>query len=397
MPLGGLDDCWILVGHAAAPSWSYAANRPTPSLDSVWRTDRQQWVVHDRHRAGLTAEKRPLKVGCTEAATRHRVHLLRVVGHLPEHAASVDVHRPEGRCRTSLEAGNRGVYRSGCRRQQRYGDWRAAMPPKGLAQDVRYLVGAAAIAAQHMPTQCRGAALGDGRHQLELRQAQVAALRLAPSDADRVDGGFGHPDDACFRPQVEALRRDRDVPSVIDTTMNTDDWGLHTLWNARGVVVLRDVELERSLRHGSRAELRRMGTRVKMAAPIMDRAGPVGLMCVDWMDACEPAGDDRRVHFEEIAAVVLGPVMGTSLRLAGDTLSATRPTHDENPEPFHSLTAAERTVARLAVDGLSYKEIARRLDRSVSTVDHQLRSARSKLGVRSTARLVNLMSGLRSH
>ena len=216
-------------------------------------------------------------------------------------------------------------------------------------------------------------------------------------DADRVDGGFGHPDDACFRPQVEALRRDRDVPSVIDTTMNTADWGLHTLWNARGVVVLRDVELERSLRHGSRAELRRMGTRVKMAAPIMDRAGPVGLMCVDWMDACEPAGDDRRAHFEEIAAVVLGPVMGTSLRLAGDTLSATRPTHDETPEPFHSLTAAERTVARLAVDGLSYKEIARRLDRSVSTVDHQLRSARSKLGVRSTARLVNLMSGHRSH
>ena len=43
MPLGGLDDCWILVGHAAAPR-SYAANRPTPSLHSAWRTDRQQWV-----------------------------------------------------------------------------------------------------------------------------------------------------------------------------------------------------------------------------------------------------------------------------------------------------------------------------------------------------------------
>jgi DNA-binding NarL/FixJ family response regulator len=89
--------------------------------------------------------------------------------------------------------------------------------------------------------------------------------------------------------------------------------------------------------------------------------------------------------------------MSTSLRLAGDMLSATRSTHDETTEPFRILTAAERAVARLAVDGLSYKEIARRLDRSVSTVDHQLRSARSKLGVRSTARLVNLMSGLRSH
>ena len=216
-------------------------------------------------------------------------------------------------------------------------------------------------------------------------------------DADRVDGGFGHPDDACFRPQVEALRRDRDVPSVIGMTLNTADWGLHALWNAQGVVVLRDEELEHSLSDGTRAELRRMRTRVKMAAPITDRAGPVGLMCVDWMDACEPAGDDRRAHFEEIAAGVLGPVMSMSLRLAGDVPGTARPTLDETPEPFRSLTAAERAVARLAVDGLSYKEIARHLDRSVSTVDHQLRSARSKLGVRSTARLVNLMSGLRSH
>jgi len=54
-------------------------------------------------------------------------------------------------------------------------------------------------------------------------------------------------------------------------------------------------------------------------------------------------------------------------------------------------------VVRLAVNGLSYKEIARQLNRSFSTVDHQLRSARSKLGVSSTARLVNLMSSLRSH
>lgn len=216
-------------------------------------------------------------------------------------------------------------------------------------------------------------------------------------DADRVDGGFGRPGDACFRPQVEALRRDRDVPSVIGITMNTVDWGLDTLWNARGVVVLRDVELERFLSHGTRAELRRMGTRVKMAAPIMDRAGPVGLMCVDWMDACEPDGDERRARFEEIAAVVLGPVMSTSLRMAGDVLGATHPMHDEAPKPFDSLTAAERAVARLAVDGLSYKEIARQLDRSFSTVDHQLRSARSKLGVSSTARLVNLVSGQWSH
>lgn len=115
------------------------------------------------------------------------------------------------------------------------------------------------------------------------------------------------------------------------------------------------------------------------------------------MDACEPAGDERRARFEEIAAVVLGPVMSASLRMASDMPGATCTSRDEGAEPFDSLTAAERAVARLAGDGLSYKEVARQLDRSLSTIDHQLRSARSKLGVTSTARLVNLMSGRRSH
>ena len=49
-------------------------------------------------------------------------------------------------------------------------------------------------------------------------------------------------------------------------------------------------------------------------------------------------------------------------------------------------------VARLVATGLSYKEVARRLDRSFSTVDHQLRSIRDKLGARSTARLVHLLN-----
>ncbi|KPV00238.1 hypothetical protein APR50_00700 [Variovorax paradoxus] len=218
-------------------------------------------------------------------------------------------------------------------------------------------------------------------------------------DADRVDCGFGRPDEACYRPQAEALRRDRDVPSVIGLAIDAADCGVQTVWHAHGVVVLRDVEQERRLGHGTRAELLRMGTRVKMAAPIMDRTRPLGLMCVDWMDACEPARDERWARFEEIAAVVLGPVMSAAQRVAsGAQRDVGRPVHGGDAiDLLESLTPAERTVARLAVDGLSYKEIARRLNRSFSTVDHQLRSARSKLGVSSTARLVNLMSGTRAH
>ncbi len=227
---------------------------------------------------------------------------------------------------------------------------------------------------------------------------RVAAEWLREAfDADRVDCGFGRPEDACYRPKVEALRRDRDVPSVIGLAIDATDRGMQALWQAQGVMVLLDVEQERSLEHAARAQLLRIGTRVKMAAPITDRTGPLGLVCVDWMDSTDPARNERCAHFDEVATVVLGPVMGISQRMAGGTRRATRPTDDEALDLFDSLTPAERTVVQFAVDGLSYKEIARRLDRSFFTIDHQLRSARSKLGVNSTARLANLVSGRRSY
>lgn len=213
-------------------------------------------------------------------------------------------------------------------------------------------------------------------------------------DADRVDCGFGGPDDTWYRPQAEALRDDRAVPSVIGLPIDASDCGVQTVWHSHGVVVLRDVAQERLLGRAARADLLRMGTRVKMAAPILDRARPLGLMCVDWMDACEPARDERWARFEEVATVVLGPVMSISQRMAERVRHRAPWVESEYAaDPLDCLTPAERTVAQLAVGGLSYKEIARQLNRSFSTVDHQLRSARNKLGVNSTARLVNLMSG----
>lgn len=65
---------------------------------------------------------------------------------------------------------------------------------------------------------------------------------------------------------------------------------------------------------------------------------------------------------------------------------------DATPDSLQCLTPAERGVARLVAEGLSYKEVARKLERSFSTVDHQLRGIRAKLGASSTARL-NVLLG----
>lgn len=230
-------------------------------------------------------------------------------------------------------------------------------------------------------------------------------------DADRVDCGFGRPEAAWYRPQAQALRGDRDVPSVLGHAFEAGDGGVQAAWHAAGAVVLRDVSQARLLSHRERAVLLGFGTRIKMAAPITELgSGPVGLVCLDWLDPHARDLEQSWSRFELVARDVLGPVMGAAERLHRPLLgiavdaaavSVAEPGSGVGADPggvlLGRLTPAELAVVRLAVDGLSYKEIARRLDRSFSTIDHQLRSARGKLGASSTARLVHLVSGLPRH
>jgi DNA-binding NarL/FixJ family response regulator len=58
----------------------------------------------------------------------------------------------------------------------------------------------------------------------------------------------------------------------------------------------------------------------------------------------------------------------------------------EEPWP-EGVTASEQAVARLIIDGLSNREIARRRGTSVATVSNQLRSLYAKLDIHSRAEL----------
>lgn len=60
-------------------------------------------------------------------------------------------------------------------------------------------------------------------------------------------------------------------------------------------------------------------------------------------------------------------------------------------EPFSRLTPAERQLIELVGEGLSNKEVAARLHKSVRTVKTQLTSVFKKFGVRSRSRLLALM------
>ena len=58
------------------------------------------------------------------------------------------------------------------------------------------------------------------------------------------------------------------------------------------------------------------------------------------------------------------------------------------------LSTAEYRAARLAAEGLTYKEIARQLDISPATIRNQLHSAYQKLGVSNKTALRNVLPDL---
>jgi DNA-binding CsgD family transcriptional regulator len=208
-------------------------------------------------------------------------------------------------------------------------------------------------------------------------------------DADRVDAGFGAPRDVVYRPQAEALRTTRSVPSMLGAAIDAADGGVQGVWASRRVVLFRDIAQERRMGARLRASLLGVGSRSIIATALRDRGAPVGLTCADWME-CRVAADDARcARLQELSDGVLGPIIAAARSLGEQAPCGV-------PAGAHlllrGLSPAERRVALLAASGMSYKDIARRLDRSFSTVDHQLRSVREKLGVRSAGELVRILN-----
>ena len=208
-------------------------------------------------------------------------------------------------------------------------------------------------------------------------------------DADRVDAGFAAPRDVVYRPQAEALRSTRRVPSMVGAAIDAADGGVQGVWASRRVVVFRDIAQEPRMGERLRASLLGVGSRSIIATALRDRGVPVGLTCADWMECRVDAHDARCARLQELSDDVLGPIVSAARSLDEQAgCSAPGDAH----AVLRGLSPAERRVAVLAASGMSYKDIARRLDRSFSTVDHQLRSVREKLGVRSAGQLVRILN-----
>lgn len=223
-------------------------------------------------------------------------------------------------------------------------------------------------------------------------------------DCHRVDTGFGRPDDKDYFPGfAEAKNTDYDVPSFGGFAVDNRDPIMRAMWAGNKPIVFADIKHDRRVTPRLRKRMSGARTKSKFGAALRTRNGCYGLICADWTEQLVPNEADLFECFEQTVADVLSPIIAVAKDLT-EAQEGQGVTSHEAVSVFHygrrgsgaldALTSAEVEVARLVAQGLSYKEIANIRGRSFSTIDHQLRSIRSKMGVSNTSNLIKFLSNL---
>lgn len=207
---------------------------------------------------------------------------------------------------------------------------------------------------------------------------------------DRVDAGYHTPAERYYVPGAQALASD-DVPAMAGVPIDTYEAGVASLWVTGKPIAFREIHTDPRLSLSLRLVLSSAHTASKLATSVRYQSRPIGLICLDQLDKMRNWSEQETVQLRSVAADVVGPVLHMARELAAQREAGCGEGADLSADASQ-LTASEVRVARLVARGLSYKEIARELGRSHSTVDHHLRSIRQKLGVSSTSRLIRVLA-----
>lgn len=212
-------------------------------------------------------------------------------------------------------------------------------------------------------------------------------------DADRVHGGFTQQAGTIYRPVEEVMRGDIDVPSTVGVNIDAQQSTVREVLGSHRPILYSNIGDDRRFTASLRRQMLSMQTQAKLAFSLHDGSDPIGIICCDWTRVRQRWHAEQCEQIAHFATGLLGPVFSLVHQEREQVLATPTSAVTSAAAPIR-LTAAELRVARLVVQGLSYKEIARQLDRSFSTVDHSLRSIRDKLGARSTARMVAALGEL---
>lgn len=200
--------------------------------------------------------------------------------------------------------------------------------------------------------------------------------------ASRGDAGVCAPSFPAYIPSAVYLDPRRDAPTMLGVSLPNKHPITQLVWHTDGPVRFEQIE-QNPVIGDLREAFISLRSRSMVARRLEHHDTALGVICLDHTEESHIWQPRELALVEDFCQRFLAPILAYSLQLSR-RLPVVR--------GVSSLTSAELDAVRLAAKGLTYNEIAATLNKSVRTVDNQLRSAREKLGARNQIDLVRLSS-----
>ncbi|MEO6117456.1 MAG: sigma factor-like helix-turn-helix DNA-binding protein [Methylotenera sp.] len=197
-------------------------------------------------------------------------------------------------------------------------------------------------------------------------------------NASRANGGFSKPKDQFYNPIAIKLNKDTNGIALKDFVFSNQLEVFQKTWKHNSPFACSDIS-NSLLLHDSIEKFDAIGSQSFLMQRFAIDGEPIGIVCVDFTNEQHVWSEEEKGFMNTYTETFLGPIAGIS--------------HYWNKKQKHQScgkpSSSELAAIRLASKGMSYKEIACNLSKSVRTIENQLRNARLTLSASNQAELIN--------
>ena len=193
----------------------------------------------------------------------------------------------------------------------------------------------------------------------------------------RADAGFATPSHLHYTPIAEFCNINTSPPSITGMVIPNQHKAMQQVWKS-SVPVKYEIVKDNEVLGDLRQPLMDLGCKSMLMQKLMWEDEPIGIVCVDYTIHDHTWSQIEIKFMESFCAMFLGPLAAISNYWFNPKLHSM----------FSKPTDSELKAIRLAASGLSYKQIAGKLDKSVRTIENQFRNARKRLGARNQIELI---------
>jgi len=193
----------------------------------------------------------------------------------------------------------------------------------------------------------------------------------------RADAGFAVPTDMEYTPLAEYRSEESKPDSVANFVISNQHEVMQRVWRSRTPVKYEFVASNAQL-IDVRELLNAINCKSMMLQRLVWDKEPIGIACVDHTLKEHEWKDDEMEFMQTFCTQFFAPLAGISNYWHNPTMH----------QMFKKPSESELLAIRLAAGGMSYKQIAGELNKSVRTIENQLRHARQRLNASNQVELI---------